>query len=69
VECSELSGVQSLRIIAVRSWQLRPRTVREHNGRGTSAVEAATKQRLGKTEKTMCAVVTVIFEKICRSYL
>jgi hypothetical protein len=37
-------------------------TFREPRGRGTSAAEAATKQRLVKTEKTLsCAVFTGIF--------
>jgi hypothetical protein len=29
-------------------------TVREHRGKGTSTVEAATEQRLVTTEKTFC---------------
>jgi hypothetical protein len=35
--------VQSLCALAVRSWYLRPGTLREPGGKGASAVEAATK--------------------------
>jgi hypothetical protein len=45
-----------LQLWEVRSWYLRPGTVREPRGRGTSAVEAATKQRLVTTEKTLCVL-------------
>jgi hypothetical protein len=38
--------------------------VREHTRRGTSAVEADTKQRLVETEEFMCTVVTVTF-RVC----
>jgi hypothetical protein len=45
---------------------VRPGIVRKPRVRETSVVDAATKQRIVKTEKTLCAAVTVIFG-VCNS--
>jgi hypothetical protein len=50
------SAVQLLRATAVRRWWLRPETVREPRGKGTSAVgsryQAKASEDYNKTEKT-----------------